>query len=405
MTFGSGCAVSLVNGRVLAGADVVSSIRFGARILALDEAPAHGDLVVNLDGAFVLPGLVNAHDHLELNHYGALKARDRYQNATEWIDDLRPIIRSDPEIRRKSSLPLADRLFIGGLKNLLAGTTTVAHHNPLYRGIARHVPLRVVQHFGWAHSFALENAPVGANGEAGGRVRDRCHDTPPAIPFIVHAGEGIDAAAAQEICRLHALDCLRANTVLVHGVALTPSTWTLATTRGTSLAWCPASNHFLFGRTLPISELTDRGRGGLAHVCLGTDSRLTGSRDLLDELRVAARWSDPETLLPMVTTTAARILRLPAGVLRVSAAADLIVVRPRGATAAESLVATRRTDVALVVIGGRPMVAAPAFAPLFDARGSGWRPLMIDDVHHVADAALRARIDGCSIAEDGVACA
>ena len=49
-------------------------------------------MVVDLGGAFVLPGLINAHDHLELNHYGLLKRRDRYDNATAWIDDLRPAL-------------------------------------------------------------------------------------------------------------------------------------------------------------------------------------------------------------------------------------------------------------------------------------------------------------------------
>ena len=53
-----------------------------------------------------------------------------YDNAIDWIADLRPRLRRDPSIRRNASYSLADRLFVGGLKNLLAGVTTVAHHNP-----------------------------------------------------------------------------------------------------------------------------------------------------------------------------------------------------------------------------------------------------------------------------------
>jgi len=35
--------------------------------------------------------------------------------------------------RELRAVPLTDRLFIGGLKNLLGGATTVAHHDPFDR--------------------------------------------------------------------------------------------------------------------------------------------------------------------------------------------------------------------------------------------------------------------------------
>ena len=69
-------AVSLVNARVVVPDGMADSVRFSARVLALGDRPRRGDTVVDLAGAFVVPGLVNAHDHLELNHYGRLKCRD-----------------------------------------------------------------------------------------------------------------------------------------------------------------------------------------------------------------------------------------------------------------------------------------------------------------------------------------
>jgi cytosine/adenosine deaminase-related metal-dependent hydrolase len=164
--------VSLVNARVLTPDGLARSIRFAGEVLALDARPHDGDAVVDLDGAFVLPGLINAHDHLELNHYGRLRPRDRYLNASEWIDDLRPLLPTDPGIRRNSAYPLGARLFVGGLKNVLAGVTTVAHHNPRYGEIGRSFPVRVLKRYGWAHSFSMEDRPVGARGEPGAKGCD-----------------------------------------------------------------------------------------------------------------------------------------------------------------------------------------------------------------------------------------
>ena len=187
-------AVSLVNARVAAGDRIADSIRFSSRVLSIGERPRHGDTVVDLDGGVVLPGLINAHDHLELNHYGRIKGRDRYDNASEWIADMGPRLSARPTIRDGRAHPLIERLFIGALKNLLAGVTTVAHHNPFYAEMRRTMPIRVVRRYGWAHSFLLEARPAGARGEPGGDVAARWRATPADAPFIVHLAEGVDDA-------------------------------------------------------------------------------------------------------------------------------------------------------------------------------------------------------------------
>jgi cytosine/adenosine deaminase-related metal-dependent hydrolase len=377
-------------------------------VLSIDEPPGRGDAVLDLQGAFVLPGLINAHDHLELNHFGRLKRRERYANATEWIDDLRPVIRDDPDVRRGLAHPLADRLFIGGLKNLLSGVTTVAHHNPLYRGISRAVPLRVVRRFGWAHSLSMQGEPVGANGEAAGNVRDECRRTPDHYPFLIHAAEGTDAVAAAEIERLHSLGCVRANTVLVHGTALTVDGWREVARDGASLVWCPQSNGFLFDRTAPVRALLDADPAARPRICLATDSRVTGSRDLLDEMRYALGLAavDAAELLEMVTRAPAAALRL-GGVGRLAAggAADLVIVPAIAGTAAAAVVNSRRADLDLVIVGGRPAVGAPHLAAAFVARHVHTAPIVIDGVKRIADRRLAERIHTCQIQEPGVACA
>ena len=292
-------AVTLTNARVVTGEGTAESVRFASRVLAIGDPPRRGDAVVDVRGSFVLPGLVNAHDHLELNHYGRMKFRDRYGNASEWIGDMRPRLADDAAIRKAGSHPLSDRLFVGALKNVLSGVTTVAHHNPFYSELRRDMPLRVLRKYGWAHSFLLQDRAAGARGERGGDVQRRFRSTPASAPFFVHVAEGVDAAASGELERLESLGCLAPNTVLVHGVGIDAGGWRRVASARAGAVWCPASNMFLFGRTIDPSRTE-------TNVAIGTDSRLTGSRDLLEELCVAYETSSvpPAHLLAMVTVMA-----------------------------------------------------------------------------------------------------
>jgi cytosine/adenosine deaminase-related metal-dependent hydrolase len=408
-------AVSFINARVhtpAPGGVPADSIRVSSRILSIGERPKPHDTVVDLRGAIVLPGLINAHDHLELNHYGRLKGRERYENASAWIDDMRPRLSSDPAIRAGRSQPLVERLFIGGLKNLLAGVTTVAHHNPFYPEMRRTMPVRVVRRYGWAHSFLLERQPAGAHGEPGGEVARRWQATPADAPFVLHLAEGVDEEARRELPRLEALGCLKPNTVIVHGVAIDGDGWRRVADAGAGLVWCPGSNDFLFGRSVPVRDLLDstdrvggQGPGARVNIALGTDARITGSRDLLDELRVArdAAPVSPSELLHMVTTGPSALLRQPkSGRLAVGAPADLVVIPAFAPDPAAALLKTTRRDVRLVMVGGRPLVSDPDLAAVFRARRIRLRPLRVDAAPKLADSGLVRRLAGCPIVEPGV---
>ncbi len=263
----------LANARTGAGRPL--SVRVvGSRIAAVNADPQPGDTHIDLRGARLLPGLINAHDHLQLNALPRLKYRELYGNAAEWIDDIRPRLESDPMFVANRAVERADRLLIGGIKNLLSGATTVAHHDPLYPGLAEDAfPIRVIASYGWSHSLSLDGAE---------QVRRAHRETPADWPWIIHAAEGTDVAAAAEFDRLESLGCITTNTLIVHGLALTPGQQVRLDAAGAGLIWCPSSNLHLFGRTLDVEALSTRGL-----VALGSDSRLSGARDLLAELRVA----------------------------------------------------------------------------------------------------------------------
>lgn len=383
-------AVALVNARVVTDEGIASSIRFSTRVLGIDSPPARGDVVVDVEGSFVLPGLVNAHDHLELNHFGRVKFRDSYENSSSWIDDMRPRLREDPAIREGRSQPLRDRLLVGGLKNLLSGVTTVSHHNPLYRELGRGFPVRVVRRYGWAHSFFLEKGP---------EIEKAYRNTPRDAPFFIHLAEGFDANAREELSRLRALGCLRENTVLVHGVGLSPNDWTSVRQAGAGLVWCPSSNLFLLGRTATLDRSLD------SSIALGTDSRLSGARDLLEELRVAraAASVEPADLLRMVTANAANLLRVPeAGRLSPGHPADLMVIPPLAEDPAHALLALDRSQIRMVTVGGRPLVGAPELSSVFAARRVATAAVNLDGEARVLDGALARRIRASSLAESGL---
>src|SRR5487761_1834796 len=55
-----------------------------SRIVSVGGPPRAGEPVLDLAGGRLLPGLINAHDHLPLNHLPRLEPAPRYCNVREW---------------------------------------------------------------------------------------------------------------------------------------------------------------------------------------------------------------------------------------------------------------------------------------------------------------------------------
>jgi cytosine/adenosine deaminase-related metal-dependent hydrolase len=364
---------------VLDHAHVVAHDSVVARSIAFTNArvaatPADDALHLDLRDHFVLPGLINAHDHLQLNAIPPLAHSEPFANSYAWIDAFETY-RRDPSVVAAVAVPEATRLRHGGLKNLLCGATTVAHHDPWKMVFARDFPVKVVHSYGWSHSLELGAVRDGSSTRYGPPVRESFLATPSDIPWIIHLAEGTDDVAQAELARLDAMGCLNANTIIVHGAGLSDADVDRVIERGAHVVWCPSSNLGMLGRTLDPRRLANAGR-----LALGTDSRLTGSRDLLSELQVAAGNSDlqPRELFRIVTADAHQALRLPgAPGLTLGGSATCLIIQATG-DPYEALLATTRSELRAVVHEGVPLLADVDFAPWFEHAGVDSRVVHLD---------------------------
>ncbi|HEX5692513.1 MAG TPA: hypothetical protein VFX76_21005, partial [Roseiflexaceae bacterium] len=165
-----------------------------------EELP--GAWPLDLRGHLIFPGLINAHDHLQLNNIPHLPPHDPFPNSYAWMLAFQPYFQ-EPAVARARDVPEPARLWHGGLKNLLCGATTVAHHDPWRPTLDDpDFPVRLLRRFGWSHSLGLGlqiadcrlqivQAPTQLP-RYGPPVIESFRATPPDQPWIIHLAEGTD---------------------------------------------------------------------------------------------------------------------------------------------------------------------------------------------------------------------
>jgi cytosine/adenosine deaminase-related metal-dependent hydrolase len=314
-------------------------------------APLKRERVLYFSNHYLYPGLINAHDHLEMNLYPRM-GKPPYRNYIEWGNDIyKP---TESPLKEIEKVNLKDRLLWGGLKNLVSGVTTVVHHNPWTRFLASSgFPVRVLKKYAWAHSLGfgkniLKSFPNDSN-----------------TPFIIHAAEGVDENAYAEINGLVKLGLLKKNTVLIHAVATSEQNIKTLRAAQASVVWCPSSNYFLFNKTAPIKELKNAVR-----IALGSDSTLTGLPTLLDEIRFAAQtgFAAADEIYNQVTLTPASIFNLSQPGIEVNKPADLFITPMAHQDYAQNLIQTRPANIDLVLVQGDPRSCSVSIATDLDLK-------------------------------------
>ena len=395
----------IVNGTVVVEGDRIAWV--GPR----ERAPDGRD--VELGESLLLPGLVNAHTHLDLT---AMRGVLHGMPFFAWV---RALVALREEL---TAAELLDSARLGILEGLRAGITTYADTAPneapfeamrelgvrgiAYREVfgpdparcedamgelratvtalrARETPLArvgVSPHAPYSVSDALFRAAAGLArreglplathvGESDDESRLVERGEGEFAAFLRDRGLAVGARARSPIALLEQCEVLARNTLLIHCVRCDAMDVATIARHRASVAHCPASNAWFGHGIAPVGELLAAG----VRVGLGTDSMASNERmGLLDEARRAlteqrARGRaecDARTVLELATIAGARSLALEreVGSLERGKQADLAAFPlPRGGARArdpdDALVAALAgARASLVVVAGRVLV-------------------------------------------------
>jgi cytosine/adenosine deaminase-related metal-dependent hydrolase len=287
---------------------------------------------LSFENAIALPGLINSHDHLDFDLFPRLGNRT-YGSYTEWGSDIH---QADKEnIANVLRIPRELRIRWGIYKNLLAGVTSVIHHGS-YLDTPQDL-ISITQTAESLHSIS---------GEKGWR-RKLLHPFRRQRQLVIHIGEGTTPACAKEISQLIRWNVFRRPLIGIHGIAMTEE----QAAAFKALVWCPDSNFFLYGKTADIQQLRRRTK-----IVFGTDSTLTASWDIWQQLRLARQLKvvDDAALWDMVTAGPARLWGLDGcGEISEDRTADLVIAAvPPGATGWNAVFGVKPRDILLVLHQG-----------------------------------------------------
>jgi cytosine/adenosine deaminase-related metal-dependent hydrolase len=411
-----GALLAALVGALLSGCGAAGPTRLALRgtILTPDRAIDDGLLVIEGDrisavlagatapdgvpivdtGGIILPGLIDLHNHPLWSAFprwragGAFRNRDDWARAPAYVDGY---VTPERELLKTMTCELSA---FGEIKAIVGGATSM-RGSPATRcsaGLVRNLEFDRPLSEGLLDGTLSGLIDVDIlSDEQAARLLERLRSGSVQRLFV-HVGEGRadHPAPREEFQRLVDYGLLTERTVIIHGTGLGDAEFDAMASAGATLVWSPRSTLELYGETTSISMAIDRG----IRVALAPDWSLTGSANLLDELRTASEWSrqalgtalDDRLLVRMVTSDAAAIAALETriGSLEPGHLADVLVVRKRDAEPYRSVVVAQPADVRLVMVGGQLVYGA---ADLMSGLRDRWdvEPVKVCDAAMVID--------------------
>ena len=398
---------------VSGGAILVDSGRIVATGSVAELRAKHNAAVRDFPCCAIVPGLVNAHTHLELTHFPSWKIRKGIDYAPRtYVDWIIQVIK----IRRALTLQELELSVREGIRICLeSGTTSVGEVLsdrsllPLYAAASLagrvyfeaigHDPVRCLESLTalrhdlttFAHGSLKPglspHAPHTLSARFHGEIMGLAKDL--GIPRLIHLAESreeidffFDTSGkiaellyphvrweeylpppqrATSTAWLNRLGLLDGNTTAVHGVQLTPSDAEILSSRDVGMVLCPRSNEKLAVGKAPAHLLKKLG----ILIALGTDSLASNdSLSLWDEMRFASATAYPDVFTPaeilaMATLNAAQVMKVESevGSLEAGKRADFLVVPLPGPVAQSELYEAiiHGGDRCDVYVAGRPL--------------------------------------------------
>jgi cytosine/adenosine deaminase-related metal-dependent hydrolase len=322
----------------------------------------------DLGPGVLLPGLVNAHCHLELSHLAGLD-RTVAGGLVPWVEALMAQRgRTEEEGIRAATrkairqLESTGTVAVGDVSNTLrhldlleaSGLRAVVFYEMIgfdpakaaatlagadkVLSLSRHAPLRTRIRLAAHAPYSVSPALFAGIVERGGPASLHLAESP-AEKQLVASGDGewrafldrrglgavpFDARGQSPVAYADGLGALRAGTVCAHCVQVDDADCATLAARGVFVALCPRSNRALGTGTAPVPRLIAAG----VRLCLGTDSLASAATlDLLEEMALLqAQFPDldPAAIVHMATAGGAQALGLEGlGAIESGASADL----------------------------------------------------------------------------------
>lgn len=314
---------------------------------------------VNCENLVAYPGLINIHDHLVGNWLPKVAPNRPYENTSQWVKEMRD---TEPLLERKkywktndlSDLTIGNGInlaLLGVYKNIFSGVVTVMDHVPRQKHeYYKQFPIEVVSNYGQGHSVILKNWWGGED------LKEELRKTNKNTPFVIHLSEGTDEKAKSEFKQFMKMNLLSENDILVHCTALERDEFSQIANAGAKIAWCPNSNIYLLNTTLDYKTALALG----INISLGTDSTLSGSLHLLEEISYT-NTNFPsisyEQLFKMVTQNPARALKLANynGKIEVGKDANLLLTKKHFDDPYKNLANINLEDIEFLLYKGKPI--------------------------------------------------